>query len=306
MQTYSNEEKRRYNKKSVKNVLSLFDGISCGQVALMRAGITFENYYASEVNEDSISVAKKNFPNTKHIGSIVDVKAEDLPKIDMIIGGSPCQGLSLAGEHGRLEDDRSSLFYEFVRLIQECKPKYWLLENVMTDIDTLAIMNEQLGTTPISINSNLVSAQNRTRLYWSNFDFAQPIDQQVFLKDIVEKPLSFKNFEGTSETFFPSAIRTRKFNGKSQPCLEVRAVDIGKANCLSKAAKDSCLTTLKPGKYGQGFSQPYRYFTEKEYCRLQTLPDDYFKDTGLGITKIRELVADAWTVDVIKHILKHI
>lgn len=150
------------------NVLSCFDGMSCGQIALERAGIKVDNYFASEIDKYSMTVTKANYPNTKHIGNVVDVKADDLPDIDLLIGGSPCQGFSFAGKQLNFEDPRSALFFEFVRLLKETKPKYFLLENVRMKKEHENIISKHLGVDPILINSATITAQNRPRLYWTN------------------------------------------------------------------------------------------------------------------------------------------
>ena len=169
------------------NVLSLFDGISCGRVALERAGIKVDNYFASEIDKFAIEIAKKNYPDTVHVGSVVDVKARRLPKIDILIGGSPCQGFSFAGKQLNFEDERSKLFFEFVRLLKHCKPKYFLLENVKMKKEYQDVITEYLGVEPILINSALVSAQNRQRLYWTNIpNVKQPEDRGIVIKDILE------------------------------------------------------------------------------------------------------------------------
>jgi len=170
------------------NVLSLFDGMSCGQIALQRLGIKVENYFASEIDKYAIQVAKHNFPNTKHIGSVIDVKGGDLPKIDLLIGGSPCQGFSFAGKQLNFDDPRSKLFFEFVRLLKETKPKYFLLENVKMKKEYQDVITEHLGVEPIEINSNLLSAQNRKRIYWTNIPgVSLPNDKGILLKDIVHE-----------------------------------------------------------------------------------------------------------------------
>lgn len=175
------------------NVLSLFDGMSCGQIALERAGIKVDNYFASEIDKYAIQVTQKNYPNTKQIGSVVDVKGEYLPKIDLLIGGSPCQGFSFAGKQLNFEDPRSSLFFEFVRLLKECKPKYFLLENVKMKKEYEQVITEYLGVEPIEINSSLVSAQNRKRLYWTNLpNITQPQDINIALMDILEDNVASK------------------------------------------------------------------------------------------------------------------
>ena len=146
------------------NVLSLFDGMSCGQIALERTEIKINNYFASEIDKHAIKVTQHNYPNTKQIGSVTKVKGEDLPKIDLLIGGSPCQSFSNAGK-GEGFRGKSKLFFEFVRLLKETKPKYFLLENVVMKKEWENIISEYLGVRPILINSNLVSAQNRRRNY---------------------------------------------------------------------------------------------------------------------------------------------
>ena len=169
------------------NVLSLFDGMSCGQIALDQLGVKVDNYYASEIDKYAIKVTQKNYPNTKQIGRVTEVKGKDLPKIDLIICGSPCQGFSFAGKQLNFNDPRSALFFQFVRLLRECKPKYFLLENVRMKKEYQEIISEHLGVEPIMINSALVSAQNRVRLYWTNIPgLIQPEDKGLVLKDIIE------------------------------------------------------------------------------------------------------------------------
>ena len=168
------------------NVLSLFDGMSCGQIALDKLGIKVNNYFASEIDKYAMQVTKHNYPNTKHIGDVTKVKGADLPTIDLLIGGSPCQGFSFAGKQLNFEDPRSKLFFEFVRLIEETKPKYFLLENVRMKKSSQDIISNYLGCEPIEINSNLVSAQSRRRLYWTNIpNIEQPNDKGILLQDVV-------------------------------------------------------------------------------------------------------------------------
>jgi DNA-cytosine methyltransferase len=170
------------------NVLSLFDGMSCGQIALERARIKVNNYFASEIDKYAIQVAKHNYPNMQHIGDVTQVKATELPKIDLLIGGSPCQGFSFAGKQLNFDDPRSKLFFEFVRLLKECTPKYFLLENVKMKKEYQDVITEHLGVEPIEINSNLLSAQNRKRIYWTNIPgITIPNDKGIMLKDIVHE-----------------------------------------------------------------------------------------------------------------------
>lgn len=181
------------------NVLSLFDGMSCGQIALKELGLKVDNYFASEIDKFAIQQTQHNFPNTIQLGSVTDIRAKDLPKIDLLIGGSPCQGFSFAGKQLNFNDPRSALFFEFVRLKKELKPTYFLLENVNMKKEYLRVISEYLGVFPVRINSNLVSAQNRDRWYWSNIktkdvglfaelwtDIPQPEDKGILLKDILQ------------------------------------------------------------------------------------------------------------------------
>jgi DNA (cytosine-5)-methyltransferase 3A len=170
------------------NILSLFDGMSCGQIALNQLGFKIDNYFASEIDKDAMKIAKKNFPNIIHIGDVTRVKGNDLPKIDLLMGGSPCQGFSFAGKQLNFNDPRSALFFEFVRLLKETNPKYFLLENVRMKIEYQDVITKHLNwIEPIAINSSLVSAQNRNRLYWTNIpNVEQPEDKGILLKDILE------------------------------------------------------------------------------------------------------------------------
>ncbi len=295
------------------NVLSLFDGISCGQVALERAGIKVNNYFASEIDKHAIKVTQSNYPNTKQIGDVTKVKGTDLPKIDLLIGGSPCQGFSFSGKQLNFEDPRSKLFFEFVRLIKEVKPKYWLLENVVMKQEYQDVISQHLGVEPVKLNSALTSAQNRVRLYWANFDIAEPTDQGIKLEDILED----------TEMIGPSAIRGRRLNkasnlgrrlderGKRQDydktvpitqCLEVRASNRDKSNCLTTVAKDTVLTTMEVGRHPDAFNRklPFRNYTKIERCRLMNLPDNYCDEISDNQTV--KTTGNGWEVGMITHI----
>ena len=170
-------------------VLSLFDGISCGRVALQRANIPVEKYYASEIDKYAIQVTQKNWPDTIQLGDVKNVWARNLPKIDLLIGGSPCQDLSIAkNDREGLKGKRSGLFWHYVRLLRTCKPKWFLLENVASmPKEAKEIITREMGVEPILINSALVSAQQRKRLYWTNIpNITQPEDKGIVLKDILE------------------------------------------------------------------------------------------------------------------------
>ena len=169
------------------NVLSLFDGMSCGQLALQRAGIQVENYYAAEIDKYAIKVTQANFPGTVQLGDVTAIDPDSLPDIDILIGGSPCQGFSFAGKQLNFDDPRSKLFWEYVRLLKALKPKYFLLENVKMKKESMDVITDALGVEPVFINSNLVSAQNRQRYYWTNIPVDKlPDDKGIVLADILE------------------------------------------------------------------------------------------------------------------------
>lgn len=296
-------------------VLSLFDGICCGHLALERAGIKIDSYDAYEIEKNAIKATETNFPDVIQHG---DVTIEDFTKyqgkIDLIIGRSPCQGFSSSGKQLNFNDPRSKLFFEYVRAIKECQPKYFLLENVVMKKEWQDIISSYLGVEPIEINSSLVSAQNRRRLYWTNIpNVTLPEDKNITLEDILED-IEFPN---------PAAIRGRRLNkativgrrldknghrkdtDKTIPitqCLEVRATNTDKSNCLTTVDKDNVLTPLPIGRYPDAFKDnlPFRYYTTKEMCRLQTVPDDFLN--MIPDSAARKALGNGWTVDVIAHI----
>lgn len=180
---------RQMKMRLMMRVLSLFDGMSCAQIALGRAGIDVEQYYSSEIDKFAIKVTQQNYPNTIQLGDVTSVRGVDLPQIDLLVAGSPCQGFSFAGKQLNFADSRSKLFFEFVRVLQECKPRWFILENVKMKKEYRDVISGFLGVEPIEINSALVSAQNRQRLYWTNIaDLALPEDRGVVLSDILEDP----------------------------------------------------------------------------------------------------------------------
>jgi len=182
------------------NVLSLFDGMSCGQLALKNLGVKVNKFYASEIDKFAINVTQENFPNTIQLGDVTQVDGTSLDTIDLLIGGSPCQGFSFAGKNLNFEDPRSKLFFEFIRLLKECKPKYFLLENVKMKKESEAIITELLGVEPIEINSRLLSAQNRKRLYWTNIpNLTQPKDLGITWGMVREHGVSIDKFYYTEK-----------------------------------------------------------------------------------------------------------
>jgi DNA-cytosine methyltransferase len=175
------------------NVLSLFDGMSCGQIALNKLGIKYDKYFACEIDKYAMQVTQHNFPDTIQLGDVQFVTKETFGnhKIDLVMGGSPCQGFSFAGKQLNFDDPRSALFFEFVRLVKELNPKYFLLENVVMKQESKDIITKYMGVEPIEINSALVSAQKRKRLYWTNIPgIGQPEDKGIVLRDIIEKGVS--------------------------------------------------------------------------------------------------------------------
>jgi len=281
------------------NVLSLFDGMSCGQIALERAGIKVENYFASEIDKHAMKVTKHNYPNTKHIGNVTKVKGADLPKIDLLIGGSPCQGFSFAGKQLNFDDPRSKLFFEFVRLLEETKPKYFLLENVKMKKEHEQVISEYLGVEPILINSALLTAHNRPRLYWTNIpNIEQPNNKGVFFEQI--RDLKIKNYEYISEEKKINRKDKKNqlqydTNGKGHGSQDQRAYYLrGKHGCLDTGASGKAKVLENDGRV--------RKITRNEAERLQGVPDNY--TTPVSKTQALKMLGNGWTVDVIAHIFK--
>lgn len=296
------------------NVLSLFDGIGCGMVALQRAKIKVDEYFAYEIEPNAIKVSQYHYPNIKQMGDVTKADFTKLGKIDLLIGGSPCQGFSFAGKGLNFNDPRSKLFFEYVRALKEVKPRYFLLENVVMKQEWQDVISEYLGVKPILINSALVSAQNRQRLYWTNIsNVEQPLDKGIKLSDILED-IEFENLGVIRECKLnKAAIVGRRLNdnghredyNKEIPitqCLEVRKTNIDKSNCITTVDKDNVLTPLSYGRYPNAFKDnlPFRYYTTTEYCRLQTLSDDYVN--MIPESAGRKALGNGWTVDVIAHI----
>lgn len=277
------------------NVLSLFDGMSCGQLALQRSGIKVDNYFASEIDKYAIKVAQKNFPNTIQLGDVKNNKEWKLPKIDLLIGGSPCQGFSFAGKQLNFKDERSKLFFEFVKVKEKLKPKYFLLENVKMKKDYQDIITEHLGVEPILINSSLVSAQNRERLYWTNIpNVLKPVDKGILLKDIID----------TDEEVVGGAMRGRYTeNGKIKQFLELRKDK--KSNCITTSTKNSlCVMPYYKNDEILFNDVKWRKLSPIECERLQTLPDDY--TYGVSNSQRYKMLGNGWTVDVICHIFEYL
>jgi DNA-cytosine methyltransferase len=275
------------------NVLSLFDGMSCGQIALNRAGIKYDKYFASEIDKYAIQVTQHNYPETIQIGDILNVKGSDLPKIDIMFGGSPCQGFSFAGKRLNFEDPRSKLFFEFVRLKEELNPKYFLLENVKMKKEHEQVITEHMGVEPIRINSKLVSAQNRERLYWTNIPgIEQPDDKGILVKDIIDYSVVHKILP-------PKTIQAQLYYAKNYKAT-------GKAPTLTRELAHGWGKNITPKCYVEikAITGEDRLFSPLECERLQTVPDNY--SSIVSNTQRFNMLGNGWTVDVITHIFKNI
>jgi DNA-cytosine methyltransferase len=303
--------------------------MSCGQIALQKSGFQVDNYFAAEIDKYAIKVAKANYPDTMHLGDVTTVTTSEdgeliindplgiqTAKIDLLIGGSPCQGFSFAGKQLNFDDPRSKLFWEFVRLLKECKPKYFLLENVKMKQQSMDVITEALGVEPIFINSSLVSAQNRQRYYWTNIPMdGLPEDKGIKLRDILEDGfvdrdkshcLDANYFKGGNlKSYFEKHRRQLVFS-KDGLC-HVGDADISGNQTVKRVyhpdGKAPCLTTM-----GGGHREPktltsdttWRKLTPLECERLQTVPEGY--TDHVSNTQRYKMLGNGWTVDVISHI----
>lgn len=269
-------------------ILSLFDGISAGRVALEKASLPIDKYYASEIDKYCLQISQKNYPDIIQLGDIKNWRDWNIEKPDLIMGGSPCQGFSFAGKQLAFNDKRSVLFFEFINILKHYKPKYFLLENVPMKKEFLEIISNEIGVQPILINSALVSAQQRKRYYWTNIEnITQPNDKRICLKDVIENGfvdrdksycLDASYYKGTNlNIYFNKSRRQAVFN------KPIRIGDFGK-KCE--------------------YQKSYRKLTPLECERLQTFPDNYTE--GVSNTQRYKMLGNSWTVDVITHILKFI
>lgn len=324
-------------------VLSLFDGISCGKVALERAGIQVEEYVAYEIDKSAIQISKKNYPEIVQRGDVTKADFTEFKGFDLVMGGSPCQGFSIAGKQLNFEDPRSKLFFEFKRAIDEVKPKYFLLENVKMKKEYENIISEYLGVEPIEINSSLVSAQNRKRLYWTNIPGVQrPEDRGIMLKDIVHEnrmedkvdlTLYKVPFDKTLK-IIEKEVQTGKVGYFRKDSQANRVYSIhGKAVTLcgeagGGAAKMGqylfgCITPDRVDKRqrGQRFNDGEKFYTLTAQDRYGVLIDGYIRKltpiecerlqtlpdgytAGASDAKRYKALGNGWTVEVITHILK--
>ena len=328
------------------NVLSLFDGISCGQLALQRAGVKVDKYFASEIDKYAIEVTQENFPDTVQLGDVTKWETWELPKIDLLIGGSPCQGFSFAGKQLNFSDPRSKLFFEYVKVLRKIKPKYFLLENVKMKQEYQDVISGHLGVEPIEINSSLVSAQDRKRLYWTNIpNVTQPEDKGILLRDIVlEKSSEFSlemvenyivPFDKTLQ-IFDNELKRRKIACYGNDGQGNRVYTIhGKSVTLcgeggGRGAKTGlylfgCITPdrIEKRQNGQRFSEGTKFYTLTAQDKHGVLIDGYIRKlTPLECERLQTVpdnytscisnsqrykcLGNGWTVNVIAHILKGI
>jgi site-specific DNA-cytosine methylase len=266
-------------------ILSLFDGISCGQQASKELGVGVETYYSSEIDKYAIAITQYNFPNTIQLGDINDWRKWDIDwkDIDLVMGGSPCQGFSFAGKQLNFDDPRSKLFFVFVDILNQIKKHNpdvrFLLENVRMKQEYQDVISKLLGVEAIMINSALVSAQNRVRLYWFNWEVEQPKDRGILLKDVLDR----------------------------EPKVTIRE--------KSKTVRSSGLKSYDRHEWDsvgdEGTALYWRKLTPLECERLQTLPDNFSakgimngKEVNISNTQRHKALGNGWTVEVIKHILK--
>lgn len=273
------------------NVLSLFDGMSCGQIALERTGIKVDNYFASEIKKSAIEVTQHNYPNTIQLGDVTKIKSKDLPKIDLLIGGSPCQDFSRANKERKgVDGEKSSLFFEYIRLLKECKPKYFLLENViMSDYNYWFICNE-LNCEPVRLCGSLVSAALRDRLYWTNIP---PFSYDLTGRLISQITAPKDKLITLSSILDSGYVKTRKHT-----CLNTGSGNGGKQEYLIHRNNTTGMITLI-------YEDDYvRTVNQNEMEQLHNIPKGY--TSIVNQKKAGDLIGDGWTVDIATHIFKNI
>tara|TARA_R110002110_G_scaffold200695_1_gene411428 strand:- start:20830 stop:21735 length:906 start_codon:yes stop_codon:yes gene_type:complete len=276
----------------VRNILSVFDGISCARLALDRIGVQYHNYYSSEVDRWCLEIANKHYPDNIQLGDITKIDGKKLSNIELLVGGSPCQGFSLIGEQLNFDDERSSLIFHFFRLLEECKPKYFLLENVKMKPECRDYISNRLGVQPIEINSSLVSGQNRRRLYWTNIpNITQPADLEIEGNSIFE-----------DDKYEMATVR----KAKGDLPRRVVSPNGNKLGCLTASYFKGANGDGRPAKatiFGEYSHTDLTMLTPKECERLQTIPDDY--TIGVSKTQRYKMIGNSFTVDVIVHLLKN-
>ena len=278
------------------NVLSLFDGISCGHIALDKAGIPINKYYASEIDKYAIKVTNKNYPETINLGDVTTVNGELFTeKIDLLIGGSPCQGFSQAGKMKNFDDPRSKLFWEYVRILQEIKPKYFLLENVVMKQEWQDIISEALGVKPIMIDSSLTSAATRKRLYWTNIPgVGQPEDLGITFGDIRERDVQ----EGSIYYTDKGLDWIRRHEKRTGKTLRI----IGDSDKMQMLEASMYKKYSSQRFFGIEDTHGLRYITVTECERCMNVPDGY-TDCCSNTQRYKQL-GNGWEVNTITHIFR--
>ena len=288
-------------------VLSLFDGISCGMVALERAGITVDRYVAYEIEPNAIKVSQDNYPHIEQCGDVTTADFKQYAGFDMVIAGSPCQGFSKAGTQLNFNDPRSKLFFEFVRALEEVKPKYFLLENVCMKKEYEDTITSYLGVEPIRIDSKLVSGGLRPRVYWTNIpNVIPPVDKGIVFQQILdsgiaehEKAYCLTLRRGNARDYF----KKHQSNIVYEPNPDGKySVADGKITIVFEKSPNknpfTFATRVPDGRYD------LRPISRNESERLQTLPDNYTK--AITEAKACDCLGNGWTVDVIAHIFSYI
>ena len=288
----------------IKNVLSLFDGLSCGQIALNRCGISYDNYYASEVDKYAMKVTQANYPNTIQLGDVTNLKKQHIEKPDLIMGGFPCQAFSNAGKQLGLEDVRGQLLFYMLDVIKYYKPKYFLMENVKgilnkkfkPVIDLIYKELESVGydVQHTLINSALVSAQNRERVYFTNFDVSQPENKEILLKDILEN-----GYTNRTKSYCIDANYAKGSNLKRYFSRGSRQIVF-----LNKEKFEYCKNLNEQGlSLGNVKKEYIRLLNLIEVKKAQTIPDEY-SFAEVCNSSAKGIIGNGWTVDVICHIFK--
>lgn len=268
------------------NVVSYYDGISCGQISLDKLDIKVDNYFAYEIDKYAIQITQKNYPKTKQMGSVLNAYFDSFPKIDLLIGGSPCQGFSFSGKQLNFEDPRSKLFFEFVKAKKRLKPKYWMLENVKMKKEYQDLISKYLGCEPIIINSALLSAQNRVRLYWTNIpNIEQPENKGLTAYKVLDIETPIGQMQPFPRNYKKLGLnRVERFEARTD----------GKSNC--------CLARSDKNLYET--DNGIEKLTPNDYEKLQTVPFDYTK--GVSDSQRYKMLGNGWTVDVIAHIFSYL
>jgi len=287
------------------NIVSYFDGMSCGQIALDRLNVKINNYYAFEIDKKAIEVTQTNYPKTIQMGSVINAPLDTLPKIDLLISGSPCQGFSIAGKKLNFEDDRSKLFFEFVKAKNILKPQYFFLENVRMKDEIADTIDELMGVKRQFVNSRCFTGHIRKRYYWTNLPFSQLPQSNIKLKDIIDK----NNVYNKSMDFFldrtPYAptiscdgiitINPKQNNGK-QTWQRGRVYDI-EGNMPTICASLWDLNITKDHKM-------YRKLTVNECEKAQGVPINY--TSCVSKNEAGKMLGNGWNVDTIMHFFKHL